>query len=366
MSENTTFTPDWVSPPGDTIAAILDERGLTRAAFAKRIGRLHTDIEELICGHAVITAELAQFLADELGSTATFWTKREARYRRDLKRLEREASSSVSLDWLGSLPAKEMAEFGWIRPVVGKSGSAAACLQFFGVPTVNDWQEAYKDTLQAIALRTSKAFASKPGAVAAWLRQAEIQASEIDCGRWDPKRFRNELVEIRALTREKDQTKFVPELTNRCAACGVAVVLLRAPKMCKASGAARFLAADRPMLLLSGRHLSDDHFWFTFYHEAGHLILHSDKLIFVDGLGDDDNLSTREEEEANQFATDQLIPPEHQAEMLRLTANKKDVMRFAMRIGISRGVVVGQLQHRGIIGREQLNSLKHWFRWADR
>ena len=52
--------------------------------------------------------------------------------------------------------------------------------------------------------------------------------------------------------------------------------------------------------------------------------------------------------------------------MLRLRANKMDVMRFARRIGISRGVVVGQLQHGGIIGRDQLNALKHWFDWADK
>jgi Zn-dependent peptidase ImmA (M78 family) len=258
-----------------------------------------------------------------------------------------------------------MADLGWIRPAVGKAASAAACLQFFGVASVDNWRQAYKGTLQAIALRTSKAFVSEPGAVAAWLRQGEILASEIDCERWDPKNLRNELVGIRALTREKDPAKFMPELTKRCAACGVAVVLLRASKECKASGAARFLAADKPMLLLSGRHLSDDHFWFTFYHEAGHLILHGGKFIFVDGLADD-SLSDREEDEANQFAGDFLVPPEHQAEMLRLTANKMDVMRFARRIGISRGVVVGQLQHRGVIGPDKLNHLKHRFQWADK
>jgi Zn-dependent peptidase ImmA (M78 family) len=110
------------------------------------------------------------------------------------------------------------------------------------------------------------------------------------------------------------------------------------------------------VLLLSGRHLSDDHFWFTFYHEAGHLILHGKRFVFVDDL-DDDN-AVREEDEANRFAENLLIPPEHQTEMLRLTANKMQVMRFARKIGISRGIVVGQLQHRGIIGRDQLNSLK--------
>jgi HTH-type transcriptional regulator / antitoxin HigA len=365
MSKSASFTPDWVSPPGDTIAAILDECGLGRDEFAKAIAPVHNDIDALICGHAAITAELAGLLADVLGSTASFWTKREARFRQDLQRLEREASSMASLEWLKDVPAKEMCDLGWIRPATSKSASAAACLQFFGVPSVNSWRETYKDTLSAIAFRTSKAFPSEPGAVAAWLRQGEIRASEIECERWDPTKFMNALKGIRALTRENDPAKFVPDLTQRCAACGVAVVLLRAPKQCKASGATRFLATEKPMLLLSARYLSDDHFWFTFYHEAGHLVLHGHKLVFVDGLGGDDSIADSNEDGANQFAADLLIPPEHQAEMLRLTANKMDVMRFAKKIGISRGIVVGQLQHRDVIRRDQLNVLKHWFRWSN-
>ena len=137
------------------------------------------------------------------------------------------------------------------------------------------------------------------------------------------------------------------------------------PKQCKASGAARFLTPSKAMLLLSVRHLSDDHFWFTFFHEAGHLILHSNKFIFVDGLGCDDNLASNDEDEANRFAEDLLIPPEHREEMLSLTANKIAVMRFARKVGISRGVVVGQLQHYKILGPNQLNALKHRFRWVN-
>ena len=364
MVQNARFSPDWVSPPGDTIAAILEERGLTRDELAKAISWGHGEVDNLICGYAAITADVARRLANVVGSTASFWTKREARYRRDLERFECEAASTASLDWLKSVPAKELCDLGWIRPAVGRAAAAAACFQFFGVPGVDEWIQAYNDTLQAIAFRTSKSLVSEPGAVASWLRQGEILASEIECQRLDTKKFRNELVGIRALTREGDPAKFMPELAKRCAACGVAVVLLRAPKQCRASGAVRFLAAGKPMLLLSGRHLSDDHLWFTFYHEAGHLILHGDKLIFVDNL-DDDPVSNRDEDEANQFAAELLVPSEHHEEMLRLRANKMDVMRFARRIGVSRGVVVGQFQHSGVIKRDQLNGLKHWFRWAD-
>ncbi len=124
----------------------------------------------------------------------------------------------------------------------------------------------------------------------------------------------------------------------------------------------RFLSLTRPMILLSFRYLSDDQFWFTFFHEAGHLVLHGDRCIFLEG---DDTLSTEEEDEANAFAANVLIPPELQAEMLRLPLNGRAVMRFVRKVGISPGIVVGQLQHYGCFRRNQLNNLKRRYTWVE-
>lgn len=153
-----------------------------------------------------------------------------------------------------------------------------------------------------------------------------------------------------------------PELMRRCAECGVAVVALRAPKLCRASGATRFLSPTRPLLMLSFRYLSDDQLWFTFFHEAGHLILHGPWSMFLEGEG---RVSTEEEEEANTFAANTLIPPENHTEMLGLRMHARPVMRFARLIGIAPGIVVGQLQHRGRIGYHQLNSLKRRYKWVE-
>jgi HTH-type transcriptional regulator / antitoxin HigA len=364
MAKDAPFTPDWVSPPGDTIAAILEERGVTPVTLASKLKCTHEDIAALLEGRAVLTDEFATRLAALFGASPSFWTKRESQYREDVLRLTQYASTEETKSWLGEISGRELARLGWIKPFEGKAGIAAACLQFFGVLSVPGWRDAYKDTLRAIAFRTSKAFVSQPGAVAAWLRQGEIRASDIDCAPWNPDAFRAALQEIRALTRIEDPDKFLPELVKRCGECGVAVVVLRAPKECKASGASRFLTESKAMLLLSVRHLSDDHFWFTFFHEAGHLILHGHKFIFVDGLGCDDELASSDEDEANRFAEDMLVPAEHRPEFLSLRADKRAVMRFAVKIGISRGLVVGQLQHYKLIGQDQLNVLKYPFRWV--
>ena len=265
-----------------------------------------------------------------------------------------------SVGWLNEIPVKDIERWGWLRPLANSAAAAAACLQFFGVPSVGAWREVYGDALAA-AYRTSPTYKSEPGAVAAWMRHGEIAASSIECGLWDPERFQRELSALRELTRVKDPAEFLPELVRRCAACGGAVVVLRTPKLCRASGVVRFLSPTRPMILLSFRYLSDDQFWFTFFHEAGHLLLHGDRCIFLEG---DDTLTT-EEDEANAFAANILMPPEYQAEMLRLPLDGRAVMRFARKVGVSPGVVVGQLQHHGRFRRNQLNNLKRRYTWVE-
>src|SRR5207248_634028 len=141
---------------------------------------------------------------------------------------------------------------------------AVAVLRFFGVPSLDSWHSVYHEALHPVAFRTSSTFESQPGAIAAWLRQGEHEAASIRCERWDPDKFKEQLQVIRGLTRERNPQVFLPELRRLCAECGVAVVVLRAPKKCRASGASRFLSPGRPLLMLSFRYLSDDHLWFTF------------------------------------------------------------------------------------------------------
>jgi HTH-type transcriptional regulator / antitoxin HigA len=361
MVDDTPFSPDWVSPPGTTIATILEERGATPSELARWIERSTDDVEDLLVGRAEVTADVARRLAGALGASEAFWARRELQYRADLARLQQEAALPESAAWLNEIPVKDIEGWGWLRPLANPAAAAVACLQFFGVPSVGAWREVYGDALAA-AYRTSPTYKSEPGAVAAWIRQGEIAASSIECGHWDPEGFQRELSALRELTREKDPEEFLPTLVRRCGAWGVAVVVLRAPKLCRASGVVRFISLRGPMILLSFRYLSDDQFWFTFFHEAGHLLLHGDRCVFLEG---DDTLTTEEEDEANAFAANILIPPDYQAEMLRLPLDGKAVMRFARKAGVSPGIVVGQLQHHGRFRRSQLNKLKRRYTWVD-
>ncbi len=357
MATEQEFRPDWVSPPGDTIGDLLRERQLSITEFAQRIGQTPEHVRDLLQGRLTITIAIARQLERVLGASVEFWMSRDFQYRHDIPDYP-----LPDKEWLDELPVGDMVKFGWLKPAPRPSEELSACLRFFDVPSVAAWHRTYAVLQEVVAFRTSLSFESRPASVAAWLRRGEIEAGAIDCGPWNPGRFHESLSKIRPLTRVKDPKRFIPKLQEICATGGVAAVILRAPNGCRASGATRFLSQTKALLLLSFRYHSDDQFWFSFFHEAGHLLLHGSRAFFLEG---DDAPATAKEREANDFAARVLLPPELQQDMLCLPLDGREVMRFARRARISPGIVVGQLQHHGRIKYRQLNKLKRRFEWRE-
>ena len=357
MSERLAFEPDWVSSPGDSIAEALEERGWTQVDLARRLDMSTKFVNQLVRGKATLSADTAFALASVIGATPEFWLRMEAGYRAALVRREQLELLAPHVGWLDELPVAAMARLGWIPKLTRPVEKVAACLRFFGVASVEAWRETCERPLAAY--RKSAKLEQKPGAVAAWLRQAEIQAGQVRVGPFNAEAFQRELRQLRALTREPNPAVFVPDLVKRCAAHGVAVVLVPAPEGCRASGATKWLG-DKAVLALSLRHKTDDHLWFTFFHEAFHLVLHGKRLLFIEGI---DGLGDAAEQEADRAAADLLIPPELAAGLLGMPWKPELAVQVAERWGVAPGVVVGRLQHEGIWPRNVGNGLKVSYTW---
>ena len=368
MDSTRGFQPNWISAPGDTIRDLLQERDISEARFASLLGLTPEVTDALLQGRSTITIGIARQLESVLGASVSYWISRDFQYRQDSKRLREEEKS-----WLRQLPLGDMVSFGWLRPPPLPSEELASCLRFFNVSSVSEWNKVYGSLQESIAFRSSPSFDSRHEAVAAWLRAGEIRAADIECEPWRPERFKDSLISIRSLTRQKDPRRFIPVLQQACAKNGVAVVVARSPSGCRASGATRFISNNKAMLQLSFRYLTDDHFWFTFFHEAGHLLLHGERRLFsatlegqrswiLEGI---DAPDTEEELEANEFAATSLIPQEYRPHLLRTHQSAREVIRFAHSLGVSPGVVVGQLQHARQIRYDQLNQLKRRYVWTD-
>ena len=351
---------DWISPPGSTIADLLEERNWTQAELADRLGVSRKHVNELITGKATISDANAIKLARVLGSTVGFWLNREAGYRAALADQQAIEQLRDDVSWLDELPISHMRKAGWIGTYRDKAQTVSDCLRFFGVGSVDAWRN-WSAGLGQTAYRMSDSATKAFGSIATWLRNGEIQASSLECNDFSREVFNTNLESLRALTLEPDPDVFVPRMQKLCADAGIAVVFAPTPKGCPASGATRWLAPNKALLMLSLRYKTNDHLWFTFFHEAAHILLHRKKLMFLELNQNGDG---KEEAEANRFAADLLIPPRYYDLLRTLASSRAEVSQFAREVGIPPGIVVGRLQHDGIITHRQLNGLKVRYDWA--
>lgn len=356
MNKSTIFSPNWASNPGNTIIDILNERNVSLENFAIQMGSTVSQVEKLVNGNVPICFDTANQLEINLGATAEFWVTRDTQYRESLEKINK-----LQENWIKDLPIKDMINFGWINRT---ENLVKSCLEFFNVMSINEWKEKYSKEIGELAFRTSSSFSSDFAATTVWLRSGEIVAKKLKYNPWNLNLFVETLEKIKPLTKKKSPKDFLPKLIEECAKCGVAVAIVRTPSGCRASGATKFIAPDRALLLLSFRYLSDDHFWFTFFHEAGHLVLHGDKNIYIE-TSERSTKSNIEEDEANKFAAEMLIPYTLHSKLQNVRSNKRNIINIAIEAGVSPGIVVGQMQYLGIIDFKYLNAYKRRYNWDD-
>lgn len=357
MTEGRTkFSPDWISPPGDTIADLLEERGWTQKEFAKRMGSSTKQISLLINGKAPITQETALKLERVVGSTAGFWLNREVQYRERLHRLQDSQNLEKWGGWLDELPVKELMDAGTIDKArltsKHKPGVVDDMLHFYGVASPDDWRAQYQN--MAVAFRSAKK-EHDIGSVSAWLRLGEINTENTETSPYSASRFAKILENIRGLT-TKDPEEFKDEMQRLCKDAGVLLIFIPAIPRAHVSGAARWLNGH-PLIQLSFYGKTNDKFWFSFFHEAAHILKHARHAVFLDDSLDPDSEHSDEEEEANKFASEILIPIEYN-KYLPTLQSKRAVKEFSAMIGIHPGIVVGRLQHEGLIKPSWMNDLK--------
>jgi len=358
IKQTITFSPDWVSPPGDTILDLLEERGWKQTEFAERIGFTTKHVSHLINGKSTLTEDAAIKLERVLGSTARFWMSREVQYREALARESSLEALEADVDWLKELPVAKMINFGWVDKYQKKTEQVSELLKFFSVASVDAWRAQYAEPLAAF--RASEKQPKTPGAVAAWLRQGERQANEMVTASFDKTAFRAALDDLRALTQETDPQVFMPAIVGICAGAGVAVVFEPVPTGCPASGATKWIGSNKALLMLSFRYKTNDHFWFSFFHEAAHLLLHGKKMLFIETK----ELDNQHEDEANEFSRNILITKQDSEQLAMLNRTDEAIRSFSKSVGVAPGIVVGRMQHEEILPwNTLLNRLKVRYEW---
>ena len=215
-----------------------------------------------------------------------------------------------------------------------------------------------------VSYRQTRKFKTSVEAITAWVRATEVAASSLEVAPFDERRLRASIEQLRGFTRMRAENIMEPVQTL-CSSAGVAVVWVPELPHTAISGCARWLSNNKAIIGLTIRYKTDDQMWFTFFHELGHILLHRKTHVFVldnavDTLSDNvvDPEMQKQEEEANCFARDAIIPPQALARFIRADDCNEALKRFAEETGIGPGLVVGRLQHDGLLKPHEGNAFK--------
>lgn len=352
--KNLTDERELLSKPGDTILETIEHLRMSQAELASRIGKTPSKINDLISGKEPITVKTAMQLERVLGIDTQFWLNRESLYREKLIKIEQEEFLGKCIDWLKEQPTKELKKFGYLK--TDKTGTAMVdeILQFYAVASPQEWKTVYVEDFANADFKRSTKHRTSLGAMAAFLRIGELEMLKLKLPPFDKGVFKQRLTDIKNIALRHPEN-FAELLKNICFECGVGLIYSFSFPGAPISGLVRWFGGN-PMIQLTDRYKSNDHFWSAFFHEVGHVMLHGRKDIFIEQF-DGVIIDKEKEDEADRFSNDWLIPDKFLTNVSK-TISEREIKVLAREIGVHPGVLVGRLQKEEVIEYSFFNNLK--------
>lgn len=355
MSNYIEFNDKVAFHPGYYIKEMVDESGLTQEDFAKRLGTTPKNLSILIRGEQSLSIDIASKLSQMLGTTVAFWLNLQQQYDAVqaealiAEELVKERDVFKLIDYkyfrdkfnLPALPRKVDEQIKEVR-------------NFLGVSSLCILQE---ENL-AVSFRSYSPNMSTSNIVKA---NAMVQiginkALKVDAPKFNKKLFEEAVSFV--LTQTENHTGFLPVIRERFKEAGVILVVLPNLMGSGINGATKKVDGKVMLMVTDRRHYADT-FWFTLFHEIGH-ILNGDFGITFEGN------KNEQEDSADLYAQHQLIPEEEYQKFVegRSRYTVSSIRAFASQISRDPGIVLGRLLKDGRIlytDQHAYDSLRHQY-----
>jgi HTH-type transcriptional regulator/antitoxin HigA len=347
MTRQNEYYPQTKPHPGETLAEKLEEMEMGPKEFALRTGKPEKTIIAVMKGESAITPDMAVQFENVTKIPANFWMSHQRAYDEFIAREKQKAVIDEAVAWAEQFPLADIIKKGWLPQVNTLQEKTMEMLAFFGFSNHTAWEDYYFRQQLKVAFRISLAQTNEPYAISAWLRKGELQAAELEAAEYSEQKFKEALHEIKSVM-AKHPADFFAQLQRICLAAGVKVVHTPCIKKAPISGSTRWLN-DTPFIQLTGRYNRNDSFWFTFFHEAGHILLHGKKDIFLEKVEYSDK-DLQKEAEADAFACKWTLTENEEMEILASAPlSKEDIRRFAQKFNTHPAIIIGRLQHKKLI-----------------
>lgn len=334
------------TPPGKSIKEQLKNRKMSQKEFAKRMNLSEKHISALINGEVQLTPDVALRLEMVLGVPARFWSKLEAIYREKIVKANEENEMEEDIKLLKKYPYKEMTKHDWIENKKTPKEKVFQLRQFFEVVKLSALDESL---LPNIACRKLGEGDKTYSALITWAQKAKLEAREIETKKVNINKLKKFLPTIREMTTQ-DPSVFCPKLQEGLSECGIALVFLPHFNGSFLHGAS-FYDGNKIVIGMTVRGKDADKFWFSLFHELGHVILGHLKNL--------KGTTKEDESKADLFAQNTLIPEENfKLFISKQKPNKKSILEFSKEMDIDPGIILGRLQKEKIILYSLYNDLK--------
>ena len=349
------FVPKVVFHPGVTLAEKLKEMNMSIKEFALRVSKPEKTIHAVIKGDSSVTSDMSVAFESVTNIPAHFWLNKQRNYDEYKARLRRETVMKEACAWSKNFSYSQMAELGWVASYKETHEKAKALMSFFQISSVKAWEDYYLNQKLKVAFRISLSNTKDPYALSAWLRQGEIQASLQSVEEYDESKLKKVLPVLKTLMCEQP-VSFASKAKEILAESGVKLLYTPCLSGAYVSGSTRWIKGY-PCIQISGYNKRYDIFWFTLFHEIGHILLHGKKDIFLerDCYSEEEQ---KKETEANRFSSNILLQPEEEREIIENGNFSLDVIKdYAMKFNTHPSVIAGRLLHNKIISSARAKEM---------
>lgn len=340
--------PAEVFPPGYILREELDKRRWTQVELSEILDRPARLVNEIISGKRAITPETAKGFSAAIGNSPEFWMNLETSYQ--LSKASFDTSSAVArrAKLYGKFPVKEMVRRKWVENSDNFDMLEKNFCKYFSIDSLNEapgFQYAAKKTeYNEDSIRQL-----------AWLNRAQQIALTVAASEFSVERLK---IAIEVLRGCLSNVNAVRQVSKVLSDAGVRLVVVEYLPGAKLDGACFWInGGSAPVIALSLRLDRFDNFWHTLFHELDHVLHGEGKDNPMVDLIDTERASTtkqspKEEVRANAAAANYCVPCDVLEEWINSTgraSSRKKIVAFAHSLNIHPALVVGQLQHRGVI-----------------
>ena len=359
----TRYNPQTVSHPGETLREKLEEMKMSPKEFAVRCDKPEKTISAVLTGKSSITADMAVQFEDVTKIPASFWLKRQYRYSESRARVERQQAAEEAKDWARQFPYVDMVKRGWVPATRKALEKALALFTFFAVSSHRAWEDFYLNQELKAAFRVSLAHAKSPHAISAWLRSGDNAARKLVAASYSEKALKAILPKLKAIMAEQPED-FFAQVQQLGLDAGLKIVFTPCLSRAPINGVARWIEKNQtPLIQLSSRYKRYDIFWFSLFHEIGHILLHGKKDVFLENV-EYEGADIEKEREADAFACMWTFTKQQEIEIKSAwPLSERELRDYAAGYGTHPAMIVGRLRHHHFITHFEGQEVMPEVRW---